>query len=134
MIQLVLSIHTKSNELTFDKHNQLIPDYIVDTFYTQIKRCIDSGLDYSHFLRNLKRVNDNVIPPVIEAILPPTLSQVFDNALLPSLNRLDFLENKQDVSNLTMEQMVDYTMNNMEMFIQALVEVKSNKLNEKYNK
>ena len=38
MIQLVLSIHTKSNELTFDKHNQLIPDYIVDTFYTQIKR------------------------------------------------------------------------------------------------
>ncbi len=51
------------------KYGELIPDMIVDTFYDQIKKCIDNGENYDVWLRNLLKINDNKVPQKIKDIL-----------------------------------------------------------------
>ena len=53
--------------MTFE-YNELLPDFIIDTFYNQIKRCIDNNLNYDHYIRNLIKLN-NKIPVKIQELI-----------------------------------------------------------------
>ena len=48
---------------------ELIPDEKIDTFYNQIKRCIDEKISYDHYIKNLKKINNNKIPEKIKNLL-----------------------------------------------------------------
>jgi hypothetical protein len=50
------------------KYGELIPDEIIDTFYKQIKRCIDEKCSYEHYIRNLIKINGR-IPDVIKKLI-----------------------------------------------------------------
>jgi hypothetical protein len=45
-----------------DKHNygEIIPDTTVDSFYMQIKRCLDENLSYEHYVANLIKLNGKI--------------------------------------------------------------------------
>ena len=54
----------------FMTHNygEIIPDEIIDTFYKQIKRCIDENCSYEHYIRNLIKLNSK-LPDKIKKLI-----------------------------------------------------------------
>lgn len=53
----------------FSKYGQLIPDYVIDTFYTNIKDKMDNAEDYSHYIDSIKKLNNNKIPDIIQELI-----------------------------------------------------------------
>ena len=47
-------------------YGELIPYEIVDTFYIQIKRCIDDQCSYEHYIKKLIKINNGNIPDKIK--------------------------------------------------------------------
>jgi len=47
----------------------IIPDNLIDTFYKQIKRCIDEGTNYEHYTRNILKLNDGRLPKNIDDLI-----------------------------------------------------------------
>ncbi len=46
----------------------IIPNYVINTFYTQIKRCINENQNYDHYIRNLIKLNGK-IPDIIQKLI-----------------------------------------------------------------
>lgn len=42
---------------------------IIDTFYNQIKRCINEKSSYDHYIRSIEFLNNNIIPEKIKSLL-----------------------------------------------------------------
>ena len=50
-------------------YNELIPDEVIDTFYSKIEKCIENNIDYNNYIINIKRLNDNRIPLKIAILI-----------------------------------------------------------------
>jgi hypothetical protein len=50
------------------KYGELVPDKIIDSFYKQIKKCIDEKRSYEHYINNLIKINGR-IPDLIKKLI-----------------------------------------------------------------
>lgn len=50
-------------------YSELVPDFIVDTFYERIKDKIEHGEDYEHYIRNLLKLNGGKLPIKIKKLI-----------------------------------------------------------------
>lgn len=47
----------------------MIPDEVIDTFYSKIKKCIENDIDYNNYITNIKRLNNDTIPLKIAILI-----------------------------------------------------------------
>lgn len=49
--------------------NNLIPDYIINTFYNQIQRCIKEKSNYNTYIKSILKLNGNILPNKIQILI-----------------------------------------------------------------
>lgn len=49
--------------------NNLIPDYIINTFYNQIQRCIKEKSNYNMYIKSILKLNGNILPNKIQILI-----------------------------------------------------------------
>ncbi len=53
----------------FIKYKELIPDETIEIIYKRIKRCMDEGSNYDHYLRIFDKLNGGKIPTIIKELI-----------------------------------------------------------------
>lgn len=47
----------------------LIPNFVLDTFYNQIQRCIKENTNYDMYIKNILKLNNNKLPNKIKILI-----------------------------------------------------------------
>jgi len=79
-------------------YGEIIPDDIVDTFYKQIKRCIDNNLSYDMYIKNIIKLNGKIPYKIQELIknnneIMEQITKYSDYELNESIVEVDINEN-----------------------------------------
>jgi hypothetical protein len=86
------------------KQNNLIPDFLIDTFLKRIKDCIDLNLPYEHYTRNLVKLNGK-LPEEIEILINEKMKT---NKYLFDVDRKDFyLHNEPLLKERTKNRLIE---------------------------